>query len=588
MLKTKADLRNWLDTMLPTDQAYLTQAGGAYLASIREFEAVCRPLWALVPLACGKTPLTAVEAAAKQRFVAMVAQRRLPELTTNNRQIAVELGVIGYALGIYGQRFLDWFAPADADYFCQWLTGINQIQLPKGNWYFFLVLVNTGLAHCGKPCDMAKAAWALQQIDQMYLGHGWYRDGDTAQSDYYVPFAFHFYGLLYASMVPADGARFIQRAAEFAPQFVGWFDGSGRSVPFGRSLTYRFAHVAFFSALVTTGAYRQTALSLGQCRGLILRHLRWWQQQPIITPGTHNLSIGYGYAQQLMSEDYNAPGSPMWAFKALILLALDADAAFWQAPEEALPSCVAADQREAGMLVQQSPAQTTLLSSKQYAANGDLYHWREKYTKFAYNSYFGFNIGRAGDSIGAQAVDSTLLLAPAGSGLWQTRGAITDSIQHARYSIAWWQAPLGVRVITYLIPVAAAVHIRIHIIKTPQALDTAEGGFPLADYNRKYHQPLVTATSCCLTNAYGQSMIQRLDQRTPQMITQGPNTNLYNAEKNAVPALVATLPAGRHVLGCVVSAVPQGDLPQVAVTLTETHQGLRVMIDGQALLLPLD
>ncbi|SQB37568.1 Uncharacterized protein conserved in bacteria [Citrobacter koseri] len=40
-----------------------------------------------------------------------------------------------------------------------------------------------------------------------------------------------------------------------------------------------------------------------------------------------------------MCEDYNSPGSPYWALKVFLILALPDDHAFWQAEELPLPQC---------------------------------------------------------------------------------------------------------------------------------------------------------------------------------------------------------------------------------------------------------
>ena len=75
--------------------------------------------------------------------------------------------------------------------------------------------------------------------------------------DYYISFGIHYYGLIYAWAVERDDPErartFKERAARFAGDFLYWFEDGGRAVPFGRSLTYRFAQGAFFSALALAG-----------------------------------------------------------------------------------------------------------------------------------------------------------------------------------------------------------------------------------------------------------------------------------------------------------------------------------------------
>lgn len=90
----------------------------------------------------------------------------------------------------------------------------------------------------------------LRFIDTMYVGKGWYIDGKSSQKDYYVPFAFHYYGLIFAKLMKDDfpewSEKFIYRAKEFTKDYIYYFDSDGEALPYGRSLIYRFAQGAFF------------------------------------------------------------------------------------------------------------------------------------------------------------------------------------------------------------------------------------------------------------------------------------------------------------------------------------------------------
>ena len=72
---------------------------------------------------------------------------------------------------------------------------------------------------------------SLNRIEDFYLGDGWYQDGLTAQKDYYIPFALHFYSLVYVLAMENEDSnrcrRYRARAAEFAKQFVYWFSEEG-------------------------------------------------------------------------------------------------------------------------------------------------------------------------------------------------------------------------------------------------------------------------------------------------------------------------------------------------------------------------
>ena len=71
-------------------------------------------------------------------------------------------------------------------------------------------------------------------------------------------------------------------------------------------------------------------------KGIVLRHLRWWLKQPMFDRDGV-LSVGYSYPNLAMAEDYNAPGSPYWGLKTMLVLALGEGDAFRQAAELPLP-----------------------------------------------------------------------------------------------------------------------------------------------------------------------------------------------------------------------------------------------------------
>ena len=73
---------------------------------------------------------------------------------------------------------------------------------------------------------------------------------------------------------------------------------TGAAIPFGRSLTYRFACGAFFAALAVAEVSDMPAplSSAGAVKGFLLRHMRWWATHSddiFCSDGTMN--IGYLY-----------------------------------------------------------------------------------------------------------------------------------------------------------------------------------------------------------------------------------------------------------------------------------------------------
>ena len=81
--------------------------------------------------------------------------------------------------------------------------------------------------------------------------------GHKPQKDYYNPWAIQYYTVLYsvfaAKSDPARAALYRDRATKFGQQFARWFDENGAALPFGRSLTYRFAQNSFWAACIWAG-----------------------------------------------------------------------------------------------------------------------------------------------------------------------------------------------------------------------------------------------------------------------------------------------------------------------------------------------
>ncbi|GEK05622.1 hypothetical protein LHA01_08610 [Schleiferilactobacillus harbinensis] len=186
---TRQEITDWLNRISPVDDTYVAEFGAAYDPDIRELETVSRALWGRVPATAG-TDRPFGEDPAIQRFYQLVRARRLPPVDRSRRQIVVETAAISYFLGLYGDQLAADLGDGDMAYLVQWLNTINTVPLPAGNWYFFVIMLNTALKKHGYPYSATVLADALAKIDSYYIGDGWYTDGPTHQMDYYLGFAF--------------------------------------------------------------------------------------------------------------------------------------------------------------------------------------------------------------------------------------------------------------------------------------------------------------------------------------------------------------------------------------------------------------
>lgn len=448
-------------------------------------EGFSRPLWGLIPLGAGGG-----------EFAHWELWRQGLDAGTNPAhaefwgwpgdydQRSVESGALGFALALHRRELWDGLTPAVQTRVATWLRKINEVKLVDSNWLFFRVLVNLGLSRCGQAWAIERVATDLDRIDQFYIGDGWYADGqggppfrDGRLGDYYVPMAFHFYGLLYAQLGgeadPARAARFVERARLLAQDFVHWFAADGSALPFGRSLTYRFAQGAFFGALAFAGV---EAVPWPVAKGIYLRHLRWWLQQPIFSD-TGLLTIGYAYPNLAMAESYNSSASPYWALKAFLPLALPATHPFWQAEEAPLPARTAVRTVSGAKLVLATTgaARDVVALNPGQPVEDWPRHAPQKYSKFAYSTRFGFCVPTSSATPQEGGFDSMLALSD-DQRRFRTREhchdpAVGDGVAYSR-----WQPWSDVEVRTWLIA-AANGHVRVHRVKTARKLWSVEGGF---------------------------------------------------------------------------------------------------------------
>ncbi|MBN2469950.1 MAG: DUF2264 domain-containing protein [Anaerolineae bacterium] len=568
-LRTRADLQQAVrDLFQPLKPHFspgaarlrLGASAAHYDNHAAELEAFARPLWGLVPLAAGGGHFDGW--GLYQRGLSNGVDPAHPEYWGAPRdydQRLVEMAVVGLALWLVPEKTWEPLPPAAQDNLARWLNTINTVKVVDSNWLWFQALVNLGLAHVGAKHDAAALQRALDRLDEFYEGEGWYADGPTTQHDYYIPFAMHYYGLLYAKLAgtqdPQRAQRYRERAAQFAGDFLHWFAADGAALPFGRSLTYRFAQGAFWGALAFADV---EALPWGVIKGLALRHLRWWSRQPIFT-GDGLLSIGYAYPNLNVAEQYNAPGSPYWALKFFLPLALPEDHPFWQTEELPLPEMAPTHhQPRPGMILCSDEASRHVFALTSGQSEPWIRHAGEKYAKFAYSTAFGFSVPLGRRGLTQAAADSVLALSDDGECYRVRERTLEAGYEHGALHSRWQPLP-GVEVETWLIP-ALPWHIRVHRLRTDRPLWSAEGGFAL---DRSGDNPIARAGQEESSDGFafarypagGSGLRDLAAPREGRVVRVDPNANLL-APRTVIPTLCAQHQPGEHWLACAVIADP--------------------------------
>ena len=439
--------------------------------------------------------------------------------------------------------------------FAKYLSRINEVVVPRTNWLFFRILVNVALKKTGNRYDAEKLNDDLNGVDEYYFSNGFYRDGVRGQVDYYNPFAIHFYSLIYAKFMSDEDTercqRFKQRSSEFAKQFICWFDDNGGAVPYGRSMTYRFAMSAFFSALAFCNV---EALPWGTIKAVLLKNMRWWLQKPIFARDGI-LTVGYAYPNLIMSEEYNSPTSPYWAFKWFLILALDKEHPFWTAEEsDVLTTQKISVQKEKNFLIQriEDGKHVVAFCSGQHIPEG-FANFTAKYSKFAYSSKYGFSVSRDWETLRGGAFDSMLALRAEGETLFHVREQNEIKEINEGYILSTWSPYPDVQIETYLIP-CSEFHIRVHRINSNRKLYVAEGGFSIRnweDESDKYVE--CDAGKALVQTKEDVSAIVNLQGYLKGKTVASVNANLH-FPRTVLPMLEAGLPEGETILACAVYA----------------------------------
>ena len=554
-LHTKSDftalMHRFLDPLLPLyskggARLHLGDTGVTYPGRTIEMEAFSRPLWALAPFWTGGGRADDF-LRIYRKGLASGTDPESPEYwgdPNDYDQLFVEMAALACAILETPESVWEPLTDAEKANLAKWLDTINHHDLPGCNWLLFRVLVNLALDSVGMPCDMARAAADMAEVDKWYVADGWYSDGPAdikPQKDYYNPWAIQYYTVLYsvfaAKSDPARAALYRDRATKFGQQFARWFDENGAALPFGRSLTYRFAQNSFWAACIWAGL---EPLPLPVMKGLIVRNFNWWLGQKMFDRNGI-LTIGYCYPQMYMAERYNAPGSPYWGMKSFLLLALPDDHPFWTAEAAPMPALERLKPMPyANMLVQRRAGRVTA-----YAAGVNEGHghgqFPEKYAKFAYDTRFGFCASRSREVLNQAAPDSMLAFVM-DDNVFVRKVSKTWKIEAGAVTAQWSPFP-GIEVTTTITPTATG-HRRHHEIDSSFDCEAYDCGFAVPNFAPGYAESVENDTAeahCdtlrCTVRGRGEAVVIGCD----------PNTSLYFPNVH-LPAVKYHIPKGHTEL----------------------------------------
>lgn len=225
-------------------------------------------------------------------------------------------------------RVIDYLAPA-----------VGDPTYPPINWLWFRLVVQTFLRSVDGPWSKTDVRADLALHDTFRRAGGWLADGTGRAFDHYTGWALNLYPVLWGRMQgaeeladgrTADDVETLDRYLQDAVHLVG---GDGSPLLQGRSLIYRFAAAAPFWAGVIAEVPSLSPGLLRHAADAIVGHFTAHG----VPDADGLLSAGWHHPWPRLAQSYSGPGSPYWAVKGLLGVALPADHPVWSAPAEPLP-----------------------------------------------------------------------------------------------------------------------------------------------------------------------------------------------------------------------------------------------------------
>ncbi|WP_137993891.1 DUF2264 domain-containing protein [Streptomyces vilmorinianum] len=259
-------------------------------------------------------------------------------LLTDVRQAVVESASVALGLRLTRPWLWDTLDDRTRRRAVDWLLPALEPSPVDNNWWLFGLTVAGFLQDAGIETDRAAATIdrSLERIEKWYLGDGWYSDGDNRAFDHYNAWALHLYPVLHAHLSGDQDllARYGPRLRAHLDDYARLFDTNGAPLPYGRSLTYRFAAAAAPWLGALTG---HTPLTPGATRRLASGTLRYFLDRGVCDENGL-LTLGWHGPHPPVVQSYSGPASPYWAAKGFLGLLLPADHPAWTDPEEPLPA----------------------------------------------------------------------------------------------------------------------------------------------------------------------------------------------------------------------------------------------------------
>lgn len=392
-------------------------------------------------------------------------------------QRTVESGQVAFATWQARARVWECMTAQERTNVVDWLQRFGERPAQwRNNWALFWALNHAGRKALGVAYDQPTLDAALDYLEGVYCGDGWYDDGQHRGVRHFDDYNYWVFGTHVMAWAQCDGAtqperraRLLERVRASMVHFPYFFGADGAYSEYGRSLSYKFARLGAPLWAYQHGLWPH---SPGLLRRLVGRHLRWYVDRGAIrADGTLRQALTAG-GDAAIRETYISTGATYWAMLAFGgLWSLPDNDPFWRADEEPLPV-------ERGDFVKVLPqpgwvmAGTHATGSVQRFVAGSTGHYAAKYDKFVYASDAPFNVGLID---GQPAPDSMLCLTD-GRHYGHRSGMDHFAVGESGWLRAQYRQQVGgTHAIETVIVVRGEVHLRAHRLRLDPATTTTIG-----------------------------------------------------------------------------------------------------------------
>jgi hypothetical protein len=400
-------------------------------------------------------------------------------------QRTVESSQVAFATWQSRGRVWERMSQPERDNLVAWLDRFGRRPAAwRSNWALFWALNHAARKALGAEHDQATIDSALDYLEGVYCGDGWYDDGmrrGVQHFDDYNLWVFATHVLAWAECdghtQPERRERLLERVRLGMERVPSFFAASGAYAEYGRSLSYKFARLGAPLWAYRLGCWPH---SPGLLRRLAGRHLRWYVDRGAIrADGTLRQELTAG-GSPAVRETYISTGATYWAMLAFAgLWGLADDDPLWTAEEEPLPV-------ERGDFTRVFAQPGWVLVGTQATGEvqrfnaGSTAHYPAKYDKFLYATAAPFNVGLAD---GAPAPDSMLCLTDE-RGHAHRSGNDAFAVGEPGWLRMRYRQPAagGMHTIDTTIVVHGELHLRAHRVTldpTAGPVGAVEGSAPL-------------------------------------------------------------------------------------------------------------